>query len=64
MDIGSNDGTLLNCFLKRGFNTIGVEPARNLKNIITKNTKFFSEFFTSKTVKKFNLVKKHRFYYC
>lgn len=30
VDIGSNDGLLLDCFQKQGFRAIGVEPAKNL----------------------------------
>jgi SAM-dependent methyltransferase len=59
VDIGSNDGTLLNSFLKRGFYTIGVEPARNLKKYNNKKHKIFSEFFTSKTVKKIQSLSKN-----
>lgn len=48
MDIGSNDGTLLQCFSKFGLRTLGVEPASNIarlaeaKGIYTIN-EFFSE---------------------
>lgn len=59
VDIGSNDGTLLDYFLKRGYNTIGVEPARNLKKYNNKKHKIFLEFFTSKTVKKIQAVSKN-----
>lgn len=59
IDIGSNDGTLLNYFLKRGYNTIGVEPAHNLKKYNNKKHKIFSEFFTSKTVKKIQSLSKN-----
>lgn len=30
LDVGSNDGALLSCFKRRGFNVIGVDPAENL----------------------------------
>jgi SAM-dependent methyltransferase len=59
VDIGSNDGTLLDYFLKRGYNTVGVEPARNLKKYNNKKHKIFLEFFTSKTVKKIQAVSKN-----
>jgi 2-polyprenyl-3-methyl-5-hydroxy-6-metoxy-1,4-benzoquinol methylase len=59
VDIGSNDGTLLDYFLKRGYDTIGVDPARNLKKYNNKNHKIFLEFFTYKTVKKIKAVSKN-----
>lgn len=59
VEIGSNDGILLDYFLKRGYDTIGVEPARNLKKYNNKKHKIFSEFFTSKTVKKIQSVSKN-----
>lgn len=33
LDIGSNDGVLLNAFKKKGFNVVGIEPAIKLVNI-------------------------------
>ncbi len=38
VDIGSNDGTLLNEFKKIGFDVIGVEPAQNLAEISKNNS--------------------------
>jgi 2-polyprenyl-3-methyl-5-hydroxy-6-metoxy-1,4-benzoquinol methylase len=33
LDIGSNDGVLLNAFKKKGFNVVGIEPAKKLVKI-------------------------------
>jgi len=33
VDIGSNDGLLVECFQKEGFQAVGVEPARNLSDL-------------------------------
>jgi len=38
VDIGSNDGTLLNEFKKIGFDVLGVEPAKNLAEISQNNS--------------------------
>lgn len=53
VDIGSNDGSLLECFMQFGVKILGVDPSENLakvaelKGIHTVNT-----FFTSKAAKK------------
>jgi SAM-dependent methyltransferase len=48
VDIGSNDGLLLSCYMKEGMRAVGVEPAKNLsdeanKNGITTLNKYFGE---------------------
>lgn len=65
LDIACNDGTFLECFVKKKFkNVVGVEPAKNLREINKKknikiNTIFFNEQ-NSKTLekkyKKFKLI--------
>jgi len=48
VDIGSNDGTLLKCFSRRGYETLGIEPATNVAKIARDDgvetvNSFFSE---------------------
>ncbi len=51
LDIGCNDGSLLNFFLKKKFKTLGIEPT-NAYEDCSKNHIIFNEYFTKKTVKK------------
>jgi 2-polyprenyl-3-methyl-5-hydroxy-6-metoxy-1,4-benzoquinol methylase len=37
LDIACNDGTLLDYFLEKGFNTYGIDPAYNIVNNIKKH---------------------------
>ncbi|MBF0243775.1 MAG: methyltransferase domain-containing protein [Planctomycetes bacterium] len=47
LDIGSNDGTLLNCYNDRMIDLIGIDPvAVNYLNLYPKNAKIVSDFFT------------------
>ena len=48
LDIGANDGTLLNYYRKKKFITIGCEPARNLQKFLKKNCNFIINDFWSK----------------
>ena len=48
LDIGANDGTLLNYYKRRKFKTIGCEPAKNLHKLLKKNTDFSIKNFWSK----------------
>ena len=62
LDIGANDGTLLNYYKKKKFKTIGCEPAKNLKNELNKNCDFSINNFWDKNelkklLKKNNLTK-------
>jgi len=54
LDIGSNDGLLLQCFKKYiTSNVVGVEPSSNFANIANfNNIKTYCEFFSNKTVEK------------
>jgi hypothetical protein len=46
VDIGSNDGTFLNSFLKRGWDVLGVEPSRNAAERANQNSiKTINSFF-------------------
>lgn len=49
VDIGSNDGTLLQCFSKLDFQTLGVEPASNIAQLAEKKgIRTINEFFNEK----------------
>ena len=53
LDIGANDGTLLNYFKQKGISTIGCEPAKNLKTELKKNCNYLiSNFWSSKELSK------------
>jgi hypothetical protein len=52
LEIGSNDGTLLDYFQKLKYKTIGIDPAKNLKKINSKNHLILNEYFEKKTVDK------------
>jgi len=50
LEVGSNDGSLLQCFRKRGVCTVGVEPAKNIARIAREagiNT--LTEFFDARS---------------
>ncbi len=67
LDIGSNDGSNLNVFKKKGFKVLGVEPARNLCKISEKKgiktiCGYFNQTIAKKILKKFgkpNLICLH-----
>ena len=54
LDIGCNDGSQLDVFKKKGFNTYGVDPAKNIYKISSKKHKIICDFFNEKVVKKIN----------
>ena len=64
LDIGSNDGVLLNAFKKKGFNVVGIEPAKKLVKIannlgIKTYEGFLNRKITYKVIlkeKKFDLI--------
>lgn len=43
LEVGCNDGTLLNFLNKKGFNVIGVDPAKNIKQ--PKNIKIHQDYY-------------------
>lgn len=52
VDIGSNDGTLLQFFKKNGYDVLGVDPAKEIANNATKNgIETLSLFFDDKVSK-------------
>lgn len=55
IDIGSNDGTLLEGFKKQGFKTLGVEPTNIAKIANKKGIQTIQRFFDKSTV---NIIKK------
>jgi len=62
LDIGANDGTLLNFFKKDGFKTVGCEPAKNLAKDLKKNCDYVLNDFwdlkkLNKIIKKNNIKK-------
>ena len=54
-DIGSNDGSLLNCFVKRNIkNVYGIDPSGNaVERSKSKNIQAFQGLFTSEIISKF-----------
>src|SRR2546422_6049719 len=51
VDIGSNDGTLLKAFKRRGASVLGIEPARNIASLaIASDVPTLNEYFGSATV--------------
>ncbi len=53
VDIGSNDGTLLKAFRRRGTTVLGVEPARNLANqAMAEGVPTLNEYFGPDTVER------------
>ena len=48
LDIGANDGTLLNYYKKKNFKTIGCDPAKNFKSLLQKNSDFIINNFWKK----------------
>ena len=51
IDIGCNDGTLLQGFKRHGVRTLGVDPAQNLVKFMTANgiSERYTDFFTAST---------------
>jgi 2-polyprenyl-3-methyl-5-hydroxy-6-metoxy-1,4-benzoquinol methylase len=52
IDIGCNDGSQLDIFKNKKIKTYGVDPAKNIFKISSKNHKVYCSFFTSKLAKK------------
>lgn len=58
LDIGCNDGSLLNLYKKQRANTIGIEPTGASKDAKRKGHKIYAEYFTHKTTDK--IIKKYK----
>lgn len=50
LDIGCNDGSQLNYFKTAGFDTYGVDPAKNLYELSSKNHKVVCDYFNNDCV--------------
>ena len=48
LDIACNDGTQLDYFKKKGFKTFGIDPAKNLHKLSSKNHDVVCDYFDSK----------------
>lgn len=55
LDIGCNDGSLLDTYKSIGMNTYGVDPAENLYEISSKNHKVLCDYFNECTNDKFTV---------
>ncbi len=58
LDIGCNDGSLLNFFKKKKFVTYGIEPTNAYKDC-SKKHKIYNEYFNKKSIKK--ILKQEKF---
>jgi 2-polyprenyl-3-methyl-5-hydroxy-6-metoxy-1,4-benzoquinol methylase len=57
LDIGCNDGSLLDVWAHRGYRTYGVDPAENLHKLSSKNHKVHCGFFTGEEFdQKFDVI--------
>lgn len=58
VDIGCNDGTLLNSYTTPGLDKVGFDPAKNLQNLTTDTFTRITDFFNAKSFKKIKGEKK------
>ena len=61
IDVGSNDGTCLECFQSHGYTVCGIDPARKPAEIANQNgvftiNKFFNNDVVDEIIKKYNQV--------
>lgn len=60
LDIACNDGTQLDCFKLRGYNTFGIDPAKNLYELSSKKHKVICDYLTENSIKflgeKFDII--------
>jgi novobiocin biosynthesis protein NovU/D-mycarose 3-C-methyltransferase len=58
LDVGSNDGTLLKAFQRRGMRVLGIEPAQNVASIAAQEgVPTLTEYFDLKLAKKLEKVR-------
>jgi len=55
LDVGCNDGTQLDYFKELGYATFGVDPAKNLLELSSKNHNVFCDYFNDDFTKKFTV---------
>ena len=53
LDIACNDGTQLDSFKKCGYNTYGIDPAKNLLHLSSKNHNIICDYLTEDSISKF-----------
>jgi 2-polyprenyl-3-methyl-5-hydroxy-6-metoxy-1,4-benzoquinol methylase len=57
LDIASNDGTQLDYFKNKGWDTYGIDPSKNLYDVSSKNHNVVCDYFDSKIFdKKFDVI--------
>lgn len=56
LDIACNDGTQLNFYKKDGYNTYGIDPAKNLYDISSKNHSVICDYLTEESINQFNIL--------
>ena len=59
LDVGCNDGSLLNFFYEKGCKTIGIEPTRASKDISKKKHLIYNDYFSLQTAEKIKKKYKH-----
>ena len=60
LDIACNDGSQLDCFKLKGYNTFGIDPAENLYELSSKNHKIVCDYLTDDSInslgEKFDII--------
>lgn len=54
LDIACNDGTQLDSFKTKGYETYGIDPAENLYNLSSKNHTVICDYFNTNSIKNFD----------
>jgi len=54
LDIACNDGTQLDSFKSKGYNTYGIDPAENLYELSSPNHNIICDYFNKESIKKFD----------
>ena len=65
VDIGSNDGSLLRCFQKRGLRVLGIDPATEIARKATQSgIETMAEFLTSELAEQVKSKRSSKYCYC